>query len=838
MKLKDVNKNDLSPMMRQYYDIKEKYENIFLFYRVGDFYELFFDDAILGSKLLDITLTGKLAGLKERVPMAGIPHHSVKTYIEKLVTLGYKVALCDQVEDPKDAKDIVKREVIEVFTKGTLQDLDFLDNKNYNYTSSILKFNNLYYFLYTDISTGEINVSIIKEKEDLLSKISIYNIREILTTKDIDISLVNDLKNIYNVSITYSKDKLEEDLEVINLVDDIYIKESIKFLFHYLKHDLLKDISFINKVNIIDSNDYLMMDSQTITNLELFETLRLKERQNSLIYLIDKCKTSMGSRELKNFLINPLTNEGLINERYDLIETLNTEFILKSELIDLLKDIYDLERLSLKASSSSFNARDLIQIKNSIKVLPAIIKILDELDIKLNIDSHIKLYNLLEKAINEDAPVSVREGSLIKDGYSKDLDELKEIRTGGKDFLLEIEKRERERTKIPTLKVGYNRVFGYYLEITKANLDKVKDEYGYVRKQTLTNSERFITDELKTKEDLILNAEDKITTLEYDLFIEIKEIFKEEINLLKETSNAIGYLDAIISLSVVSEMYNFTRPTFNNKRNVIIKESFHPVIKHLNEGIFVNNDYIIKDNVNTLLITGPNMSGKSTYMRQLAIIIILAQIGSFVPAKSADLFIYDKIYTRIGASDDLVKGESTFMVEMLEAKKALEGATNRSLILFDELGRGTATYDGMSLAEAILEYVNEDIKAILLFSTHYHELTRLSTRYPSIKNVHVSAKLDNGELIFHHKIKPGSIDKSYGVHVAQLAGLPSKVVKRAEEILYNYESTKEVKRNESQVSFDFKEEKVNPLEDIDVLNMTPVEALNTLYELKQKYDKK
>ena len=548
----------------------------------------------------------------------------------------------------------------------------------------------------------------------------------------------------------------------------------------------------------------------------------------------------MGSRTLKLWVSNPLRNEEEINKRLDIITKLNEEFILRSDLLKCLYEVYDLERLCGKLTCGSFNARDALQIRNSLKVLPEVKDILTKMNIDIKINTHEELYNLLDKAIYEEPPITLKDGFLIKDGYNKELDELKSIRSGGKDFIASLEQEEREKTGIQNLKVGFNKVFGYYIEVSKGNASKVKDEFGWERKQTLANGERFITPALKEKEALVLNAEERIIELEYDLFNNIKNSLKENVLKLKDTANKLSYIDALVSLSVVSEKEKLVRPTFNDNHCINIVNGFHPVISEVSTTSYVKNDCHMDENVNTLLITGPNMSGKSTFMRQLAITIIMAQIGSFVPADKADLPIFDAIYTRIGASDDLVSGESTFMVEMKEARNAICNATKDSLILFDELGRGTATFDGMSLAEAILEYVVNHIGCKTLFSTHYHELTVMEEKYPSIKNIHVSATLDNGKLVFLHKIKEGAVDKSYGVHVAALANMPKEIIDNAEKILASYEGT-EVKKQtiSSQLEFNFEEPKPDnklkeELEKIDPFNITPIDALKVLYDLKEK----
>lgn len=838
MKRSEVNYDDLSPMMKQYMDIKKEHEDELLFYRIGDFYELFFEDGITASHELELTLTGKNAGLKERVPMCGVPHHAVKSYLEKAISKGFKVAICEQVEDPKKAKGMVKREVINVVSKGTLVDLDYLNSYENNYLGSILDLSYAYLLTYADISTGDIYSEFISyDDTSLLNRILKLNLKEIIIKSDFNIKLINIFKNTYGINITYNDNFYEEELKFIKDLKDERIIQGVKHLMYYLIVKELKNISHFSKVSVIDNNNYLNLDIHSVRNLELFETLRLKERQYSLIWLLDKCKTSMGSRTLKNWLSSPLKDEQRINQRLDIIEKLNNEFILRSDLLKSLYEVYDLERLCGKVTCGNFNARDALQIKKSLSVLPELSSIISKLGINIKINTHEELYNLLEKSIYEEPPITLKEGYLIKEGYNSELDELKKIRSGGKDFIAGLEQEERERTGIQNLKVGYNKVFGYYIEISKGQATKVKEEFGWERKQTLANGERFISPILKEKEALVLNAEERIIELEYNLFNEIKQTIKDNVLLLKETSSNIGIIDALASLSVVSEKEKLVRPTFNHNHLIDIKDGFHPVINIVNNGSYVKNDCYMDDKTNTLLITGPNMSGKSTYMRQLAIIIIMAQMGSFVPASSANLPIFDAIYTRIGASDDLVSGESTFMVEMLEAKNAICSSTENSLILFDELGRGTATYDGMSLAEAILEYVTTKIKCKTLFSTHYHELTSLENKYSTIKNIHVSATEDNGKLIFLHKIKDGAVDKSYGVHVAALANMPEEIIKNAENILKVYESDAKNVTISNQLSFDFTEEKKDELreklKEVDPLNTTPMDALKILFELKQ-----
>ena len=845
MKMDEVNYNDLSPMMQQYIDIKKEHMDELLFYRVGDFYELFFDDGLTASRILELTLTGKNAGLKERVPMCGVPHHSVKPYIEKLIDQGYKVAICEQLEDPKTTNKMVKRGVIQVVSKGTLTDLEMMNPKDTNYIASILDFGASYIITFSDISTGELNsLEVSHNKNKLINELLHLNIKEVLLLNNDDVELSNTLKNTYNIEISYSKELLENGYEYLyDNLDDKKIN-GIKHLLYYITITNMKDLSHIDHVNIINKDKYMQMDVHTIRNLELFETLRLKERTYSLIWLLDKCKTAMGSRKLKSWMLNPLKDVDELNKRYDMIEKLSTEFIIRDELRELLYQIYDIERLCGKLSTGTINARDMLQIKTSIKVLPDIIKKLKELKFDYTINPLNNIYELLENSIYEDAPITLKDGYLIKSGYNKELDELKSIRSGGKDFIANLENKLKEKTGLKNIKVGYNKVFGYYIEVSKGQAKEVKEEFGWERRQTLTNCERYISPELKEKEALILNAEDKIIDLEYNLFNEIKDIVKKEVFTLKKNSEVLANLDAIISLAVSSDEYNLVRPNLIKEHIIDIKSGRHPVIEAVSKN-YVANDCLMDENINTLLITGPNMSGKSTYMRQLAIIVIMAQMGSFVPAKSASLPIIDKIFTRIGASDDLVSGESTFMVEMKEAENAISNATKNSLILFDELGRGTATYDGMSLAQAILEYVTKNIGCKTLFSTHYHELTSLEKDMNEIKNIHVDAKEEDGNVTFLHKIVDGPIDKSYGIHVAKLANMPNDLLKRASEILKIYEAHDTMNNKvQEQVTFNFDTEqnKENKelyeyINNIDINNLRPIDAINVLDEIKKLNNK-
>lgn len=847
MKRSEVDKNKLSPMMVKYLEIKEKYPDTIIFYRLGDFYEMFFEDAILCSRELELTLTGRNAGLDERVPMCGVPHHAYLAYLEKLVDKGYKVAICEQLTDPKETKGMVERDVVEVVTKGTVID-NTLSEKDYNYIGNIYDFEYCYGISYADITTGYFYVLIVDhDKEKVVKEINNRNIKEVIVNDKTDKEIVMALKDNYHILVTIREDiyNQKEYKYITEDLQDIRMVTTVNHLISYILDTKKGDMSHLQKAAVVNLNEYLLFDSHTKRNLELTETLRQKERIYSLLWFLDKTKTAMGGRLLKFNIENPLTDRNEINKRLDVVETLLTEFILKNDLQNLLGEVYDLERLSGRVSYGNLNARDLLQLKKSLKVLPSIKKILKEINFYQTIDTFEPLYELLESSINEDAPFTVREGFIIKDGYNSELDELRSIRSGSKDFILKIEEEERKRTGIKNLRLGFNKVFGYYIEVSKGSIPLVKDEFNYERKQTLANCERFITPLLKEKENIILGAEEKIINLEYKLFMEIRDKVKTYITSLQKTSRVIALIDMLVSFATVSEENNYIRPVISKERKIEIKEARHPVVEKVIKDEFVPNDIVMGKDVDVLLITGPNMAGKSTYMRTLAIIIIMAQIGSFVPCKSCTISIFDKIFTRIGASDDLVSGDSTFMVEMKEANNAISEATENSLILFDELGRGTATYDGMSLAQSILEYVHDKIKAKTLFSTHYHELTALSADLKRLRNVHVSAVLEEGKITFLHKVKMGAVDKSYGIHVAALAHLPNDVIERANEILEMYEAKSRKKIPFKQIELalepeekDEKNEIIDKLNKINPLEITPIEAINILYELKNDIKKK
>lgn len=841
MKLSDVDYNKVTPMMRQYIDIKKGHPDVMIFFRLGDFYEAFFEDAVLASRELELTLTGRSAGLEERVPMCGVPHHAVNIYIEKLVEKGYRVGLCEQLEDPSQAKGIVERGLTQIISKGTVMNSESLAENDFNYIANLLDFEHAYAISYSDITTGLIYVTLLPHNNTkLVSEIVALNVKEVVVESKVDSSIVNVLRNQFKILVTISDEIVESDdyQNVYKDITDERLIKTIKHLLTYVTSMQMKTLEHMQKAIIKENKNVLKMDMHTKRNLELTETLRLKQRNYSLIWLLDKTKTAMGSRMLKSYIENPLINIDDINRRYDVVENLLEEFILKDDLKNLLYEVYDLERLSGRVAFGNANARDLLQLRSSLKVLPDINNILNALNFA-TFNPLDDLYQLLETSIYDNPPIGIKEGYLIKEGYSAELDELKELRKGGKDFVARFEAEEKERTGIKTLKVGYNKVFGYYIEVSKGMTNLVKDEYGYERKQTLSNCERYISPILKEKEALILNAEERIIELEYQLFISIRDKVKEFIPQLQEISRIISEIDVLQSFATVAEENNYIRPKLTEKREVSIIEGRHAVVEKVLDTEYVYNDIVMDEDTNILLITGPNMAGKSTYMRQFAITVIMAQIGCFVPAKEAIMPVFDAIYTRIGASDDLVSGESTFMVEMKEANDAISNASANSLVLFDELGRGTATFDGMALAQSIIEYLHDNIHCKTMFSTHYHELTDLENTLHNLRNIHVSAYEDNGNITFLHKIEKGSVDKSYGIHVAKLANLPNSLIDRATKILSVYENKEKKRDIKIQQALpldslmDTKDELRDKLTSIDPLQVTPIEALNILVELKE-----
>ena len=841
MKRSEIDRSKLSPMMKHYVELKDKYEDTIILYRLGDFYEMFFEDAEEVAHALELTLTGKSAGLDERVPMCGIPHHAAEVYIDKLIKKGYKVAICEQLEDPKTAKGIVKRDIVEVISSGTVINTNSLNEKENNYIGCLYDFSYGFILTYSDITTGEVYSEILTNNtDDVIYKILSLDIKELIVNELINKVLLSKIRSL-KIPVTIQNELLNDKYQnIYQNVNDARIVNSIKLLLYYLDVLQKRNLSHFQEVVIKEKEQYLEMDIHTKRNLELTECLRTKERTYSLLWLLDNTKTAMGSRKLKYFIENPLLDINKINKRYDIVSKLLEEFILAEELRNDLYEVYDLERLCGKLSFGSANGKDLLQLKASLKVLPSIKEKLEKIGFYEKITTMSDLYDLLEKSIYEEPPNTIKEGYLIKVGYSSELDELKDLSRGGKDFISRFETEERERTGIKGLKVGFNKVFGYYIEISKSYLNMVTDDMGYIRKQTLANCERFINPILKEKEDLILSSEDRIINLEYNLFIEIRDKCREYIPELQRTAKVISEIDVLSSFAQVSEKYNYIRPVITTGNEIKVLNSRHPVVERVLKGEeYVPNDIVMNNNTDILLITGPNMAGKSTYMRQLGIIAIMAQIGCFVPAEEATLPIFDKIFTRIGASDDLVSGESTFMVEMMEASRAIKYATRNSLILFDELGRGTATFDGMSLAQAILEYVANKIKCKTLFSTHYHELTDMEKTIPNLKNKHVSAVEEDGNITFLHKVKDGSVDKSYGINVAKLAGLPDEVIDRASGILNIYENkekkTDTIIQTTLPLNFDVKKSEVEEeVKNIDILNITPIEAINILSKLKEK----
>ena len=841
MKRCEVDRTKLSPMMRHYVELKDKYEDTIIFYRLGDFYEMFFEDALLVSHELELTLTGKQAGLDERVPMCGIPYHASEIYIDKLIKKGYKVAICEQLEDPKMAKGMVKRDVTEIISSGTIISSNSLNEKENNFIGSIVDFKYCYVLTYTDITTGELYCEILDHNNSkVINKIIFLGIKEIILDSNVDKEIYHKLRDNYRITTSLIDDIYEGndyDRVIKNVTDTRYI-HGFKHLLNYLVVNQKRNMDHLEEIVIKKNDDYLKMDIHTKRNLELTESMRNKERMYSLLWLLDDTKTAMGSRKLKSWIEFPLVDKDKIEKRYDVVSILNQEFILCEELRKYLYEVYDLERLCGRIALKTANARDLLQLKKSLEVLPKINDILKSINYK-ELPDVSSLYQLLVDSIYESPPVGLKEGYLIKNGFNKELDELKDLRSGGKDFISNFEIQERERTGIKNLKVGFNKVFGYYIEISKGSLQFVTEDMQYERKQTLANCERFINPLLKEKEKIILSSEEKIINLEYELFISIRDKCLEYIRDIQEIAKIISEIDVLSTFSIICSKYNYVRPIINDDNVVNIIESRHPVVEAFIKEEYVPNDIVMDENTNILLITGPNMAGKSTYMRQLGIIVIMAQIGCFIPAKSGTLPIFDKIFTRIGASDDLVSGESTFMVEMTEAGNAITNATRKSLILFDELGRGTATFDGMSLAQAILEYIHNNISCKTLFSTHYHELTDLEKTLPNLKNKHVSAKEENGNITFLHKVLDGSVDKSYGINVARLANLPSEVIDRADEILKVYEK-KENDRDiviQTTLPLSFKKEDneiENYIKELNILELTPIDAINILNDLKMK----
>lgn len=829
---------EVTPMMQKYLETKKEYPDCILFYRLGDFYEMFFDDAMIVSKELELALTGKNAGAKERVPMCGVPFHSASGYIQKLVDNGHKVAIVEQLTDP-GKKGIVERGVVQIVTPGTIFDESMTKNKN-NYIACMMIFDFVYTLAFCDITTGEFQVINIDKKDHLLNnQLASMEVKEIVVKSDCTYNFNDSIMVSHYDNETFN----EKYRDIFHNIKDLKEIKVSTLLLNYLIETQKRDLEHLQMIEEINNQDFMTMDLYTKKSLELTENSKDHEKYGSLFWLLDMTKSAMGARLLKNYIDRPLLKKEAIEERLDIVEIFTQQFIQRESIKEILKEIYDLERLSSRIAFGNINARDLKWIASSLKVLPELKQQLysfnepltDQLANQIIDLSHIT--KLIDDAIIDNPPLTIKEGNIIKDHFNEELDELRYLRDHGKQWLVDFEQKEREKTGIKNLKVGYNRVFGYYIEVTKGSLDLVKDEFEYTRKQSLSNAERFITPELKDMESKILSAQDKIQKLEYVLFTQVRNEIKKEVHLIQDVSKIIARVDVYQSLAMLASENSYVRPVFNDQKIMDIKEGRHGVIeKVMGHGKYVPNDVSIDENSPVVLITGPNMGGKSTYMRQVALIVIMAQIGSFVPAKYANLTIFDQIFTRIGASDDLISGQSTFMVEMLEANNALRFASEKSLILFDEIGRGTATFDGMAIAQAMIEYIASEIHCMTLFSTHYHELTFLEDKGLGIQNVHASARVDNDHLVFEYLIKKGRSNKSYGVNVAKLAKLPDEVINRANLVLETLEenNVEDCLIEEKQVQVIEKESEVEKyLKTIDPMALSPLDALSTLIELKK-----
>ncbi|QJA08490.1 DNA mismatch repair protein MutS [Romboutsia sp. CE17] len=801
-----IDRSKLTPMMKQYFDCKDKYPDCILFFRLGDFYEMFFEDAIVASKTLEIALTGKSCGLEERAPMCGVPFHSANSYISKLVENGYKVAIGEQLEDPATVKGIVKRDVIRVVTPGTVLEGSLLENKKNNYLLSLYKVNDNIGLTYVDISTGETNATYLT-KDKVIEEIAKVHPTEIILN---DLSLKEELRNIATIGNIYLNETFDEnylDQSILNkYFDEDYlsklkfdeydlIKNSLCILLNYIYNTQKQVTSNINRINIYNSSEYMVLDMFTRNNLELTQTIRGSKKKGSLLHVLDKTSTAMGGRLLRKYVEEPLVNKKRIEKRLNVIEEIKDDFILREDLNEILKNVYDIERICGKIAFEKVTPKEMIHLKNSIEKLPELNNIINSSNAKIlknyidDMDDLNDLYNLIKESIKEEPSITIKDGNIIKSEFNDELKELRDISKNGAFMIKEIENREREKTGVKSLKIGFNKVFGYYIEITKANLNTANIDDGYIRKQTLSNAERFITSELKEIEDKILHAEEKIKTLEYEIFVNIRETIYKNIDRIQKVAKIIANIDVFVSFATVAYMNNYVKPLINEENKLDIKNGRHPVIENIvGEENFVPNDTYLNNGENIInIITGPNMAGKSTYMRQTAIITLMAHIGSFVPAEYANIPICDRIFTRVGASDDLSQGQSTFMVEMSEVSHILKNATNKSLVILDEIGRGTSTYDGISLAWSIVEYIEQYIKCKTLFATHYHELTDLENKFKEVKNYSIAVKEDGDGIVFLRKIIPQGADKSYGIYVAQLAKLPEEVINRSKEILKDLE---------------------------------------------------
>ena len=868
-------KAEFSPMMQRYLETKEEYKDCILFYRLGDFYEMFFDDAIIASRELELTLTGKDCGQEERAPMCGVPHHAAEIYISRLIAKGYKVAICEQLEDPKTAKGIVKRGVIRVVTPGTVVESNMLEERKNNFIMSIFKSGIYFGISVCDITTGEFYSAEIKDNQNfpqLLDEIARYSPSELVInsmmadcTEEMD-----KIKERFDAYITRFNDKFFVDdadkikfrftfvdnnqKEIENIEDKTLAVASINALIEYIEQTQMTTLEHINKITVYNISKYMSLDINARRNLEITEKMRDKSKKGTLLWVLDKTSTSMGGRALRRWLNDPLIDTLEINRRLDSVKELKDDVILRGDIIECLKKVYDIERLAGKMAYGNANARDMITLKNSLGKLPELKQTLSNCksemlkDLFENLDELQDIYKLIDKSIVEDPPMTIKDGGIIKLGYDEEIDKLKTATTEGKNWIIKLEAEEREKTGIKNLKVGFNKVFGYFIEVTKSGLSQVPDRY--IRKQTLTNAERFITEELKNLENQILGAEEKVVNLEYNAFVEIRDEIAKNVKRLQTTSNVVSTLDVLTAFATVAEDMNYCMPKVDNSGIIDIKGGRHPVIeKMLGTGAFVENDtYLDKDENRLSIITGPNMAGKSTYMRQVALITLMAQVGSFVPAQDARIGVVDKIFTRVGASDDLSMGQSTFMVEMMEVATILKEATQNSLVILDEIGRGTSTYDGLSIAWAVAEYIADKEKcgAKTLFATHYHELTELEEKLDGVKNYNIAVKEKGEDIIFLRKIVRGGTDESYGIHVARLAGVPKTVTQKADEILRSLErkniltGKKQENKNKKQVEgqfdmFNYKlAEIAHELDKVDLNELTPIDALNTLVKIKEK----
>ena len=832
-----------TPMMTHYLEIKKAYPDTLVFYRLGDFYEMFFEDAKTASHELDLVLTGRNAGAEERVPMCGVPHHAVKSYIQRLIAKGYKVAIVEQLEDPANKEGIiVKRDVIRVVTPGTAID-EIMDEKANNYLAALCDYDYGYSLAITEITTGESRLLNISHDINLLKQTILANdIREVVTAGDFKAS---SLKNFVTVSVCDDTALLPDYKHLYEHIEDVHLLKAIGRLLNYLEATQKRGMQYIDRFDLEDSLSYMTMDYSTMQNLELTDASRTNSKAITLWSFLDKCRSAAGSRQLKKWVQKPLRDLNRINQRLDMIEYLKKHYIEREDLKEKLSELYDLERLIARVSYGNANGRDVLRLQKTLDAVPEILKLVRKARVYPeydNLDACDELRERLQNCIVEDPPISTHQGGIFCDGYDEHLDELRNAQKDGQKWIVSLEQSERERTGIKTLKVGYNKVFGYYIEVSKGMVSQVKEEWGYQRKQTLTTGERYITEQLKEKEDAILHAEERAIRLESELFDELITYIKGYLASLQKLAIALAVIDANFALSEVSSNNGYIRPSFNDNRVLDVKEGRHPILEKVGTTQYVPNDIHMDDRYPIQIITGPNMGGKSTYMRQCALLVILAQMGCYVPARKASMPVFDAIYTRIGSTDDILAGQSTFMVEMTEANNALKNATRDSLIIFDEIGRGTSTYDGMALAQSMLEFIDVTIGAKTMFSTHYHELTSLENSMDGIKNKHVDVYEEDDKITFLYKVKDGKANKSYGIHVASLAKLPQPVIDRAGELLKVFEESKKHRNDQTQMVM--VETVPKHLKEIEELlnqvqpdNMTPIEALQFVDMLKKKNTK-